>query len=80
MQREQGFSEMQYLIDSGLAWRLEGAVGRSAMDMLMSGQCMLPMKSYTDYYGNKIPSRKEVKEGTTGSFANAVRFFTQNEW
>lgn len=79
-QREQGYAEMQFLIESGTAWKMEGAIGRSAMDMLKTGACFLPKEPCYDYYGNRIPSRKEVKRGTTGSLQNSIRFFTENEW
>ena len=79
-QREQGYDQIQSLIESGTAWKMEGAVGRTAMDLLRSGACFLPKKSHRDYYGNRIPSRTEVKEGTTGSLQNAIKFFTENQW
>jgi hypothetical protein len=71
---------MQNLIDKGLAWKMEGAIGRSAQMFLESGACMLPTKRMRDYYGNVIPSRYDVKQGTKGSYQNSVRFFEQNEW
>jgi hypothetical protein len=58
---------LQGLIDSGLAWRLEGAVGRAAMDAIRSGACVLGKEPFTDYWGNRIPSRYEVEPGTKGS-------------
>ncbi len=58
---------MQGLIDSGDAWRLEGSVGRTAMSLIEDGQCMLGENSHTDYWGNHVPSRYEVKAGTKGS-------------
>lgn len=79
-QREQGYAEMQNMIETGLAWKMEGAIGRSAMDLLRSGACFLPKQSHRDYYGNRIPSRDEVAKGTTGSLQNAIQFFTVNQW
>ena len=75
LQKENGISEMQQLINSGMAWKLEGRVGREAMEMLRSGACMLPIKSYKDYYGNHVPSRYEVKDGTKGSYSNCRDFW-----
>lgn len=57
----------QYLINTGQAWRLEGHVGRTAMDLLKQGRCALGLQPYTDYYGGRIPSRHEVKAGSMGS-------------
>jgi hypothetical protein len=57
----------QSLINSGIAWQLEGAVGRHCMDMINAGYCMLGHKGHKDYWGNYVPSRYEVKEGTKGS-------------
>ena len=79
-QREQGYAEMQNMIETGLAWKMEGAIGRSAMDLLRSGACFLPKESHRDYYGNRIPSRDEVAKGTTGSLQKSIQFFTVNQW
>lgn len=79
-QREQGYDQMQFLIDSGNVWKMEGAVGREAMHLLECGACMLPKKAYRDYYGNYIPSRDELKQGTKGTYQNSVKFYTQNQW
>jgi len=32
LQKENGFSEMQNLINSGTVWKMEGAMGRKAME------------------------------------------------
>lgn len=60
-------ANMQELIDSGMAWKLEGSVGRAAMALINDGSCMLGEESHTDAYGNYVPSRTEVKAGTKGS-------------
>ncbi len=54
-------------INDGTVWKFEGSVGRAAMDLLRSGQCELGEKPCYDYYGNRVPSRFEVKAGTTGA-------------
>lgn len=59
--------QVQAIIDNGLAWQLEGSVGRHAMDYIDAGICMLGRNSFTDHYGNHIPSRFEVEPGTKGS-------------
>lgn len=79
-QREQGYDQWQFLIDSGNAWKMEGAIGREAMHLIETGACMLPKKAYRDYYGNRIPSRDELKEGTKGTYQNSVRYYTENAW
>lgn len=56
---------------------MEGSVGRAAMEALRSGACMLPTVRYTNYYGNVIPSRYDIKKGTTGSYQNSVQFWSQ---
>ncbi len=58
---------MQELINSGMAWRLEGSVGRAAMGLIEAGECMLGEEGHQDYWGNYVPSRTEVKAGTKGS-------------
>lgn len=57
----------QALIDSGDAWRLEGSVGRNAMALIEAGKCTLGPEAHLDYWGNRIPSKFEVKPGTKGS-------------
>ena len=59
-----GYQEM---INNGDAWRFEGHVGRTAMDLIESGACVLGEVGHRDYYGNYVPSRTEVKAGTKGS-------------
>jgi len=61
--------EYQKMINSGICWHLEGSVGRFAMDLIRSGYCYLGIKGHTDYWGNYVPSRFEVKSGTKGSMA-----------
>lgn len=63
--------DLQELIDSGTAWKLEGSVGRAAMACLKSGCCVLGERGYRDYYGNYVPSRTEVLEGSFGSLSYA---------
>lgn len=79
-QREQGFDQLQLLIDNGMAWKMEGHIGRTAMQSIETGACMLPKKAFVDYYGNRIPSRDDLKAGTKGTFQNSVNYFTQNAW
>lgn len=76
LQKEYGYDQLQNLIDTGAVWTLEGAFGRSAMDALESGACMLPTSSRRNYYGGTVPSRYQVVPGTTGSFKNSVQFYS----
>ncbi len=57
----------QALINSGQAWRLEGSVGRTAMDLIEAGKCTLGPERHKDYWGNTVPSRFDVEPGTKGS-------------
>lgn len=61
--------EMQKMINSGLCWKMEGSVGRSAMACIESGDCILGKVGHKDYWGNYVPSRFEVQSGTKGSIA-----------
>ena len=36
---------------------------------------MFPEEQHTDYYGNPIPSRKDVKATTRGSLENSQMFW-----
>jgi hypothetical protein len=66
---DQGIAVLQHLINTGDAWRLEGAVGRAAAHAIEAGACMLGEVGHRDYWGNYIPSRHEVVAGTKGSQA-----------
>ena len=62
----------QKLINSGQAWLLEGSVGRAAMRLIEDGACILGEEGHQDYWGNYVPARSEVQEGTKGSRQYAV--------
>jgi hypothetical protein len=51
----------QHLVDSGLAWSLQGWYGRTAQALLDRGFIKYPKKRTHDYYGNAIPTRDEIK-------------------
>jgi len=61
------FTALQALINSGNAWRLEGSIGRAAMDAISAGKCLCGHVGHYDYWGNYVPARNEVKDGTKGS-------------
>lgn len=60
-------NEIQELIDTGMAWRLEGFVGRQAAAAIEHGAAVLGPVGHFDYWGNYVPSRFEVEPGTKGS-------------
>jgi hypothetical protein len=60
------YASLQRAINGGL-WSLQGSYGRTMMQAISDGWCLLGTESFNDYYGNRIPSRTEVKEGTKGS-------------
>lgn len=66
---------MQELIDTGMAWKLEGFIGRQCMAAIENGDAMLGPVGFYDYYGSYIPSRFEVLAGSKGSqeFVDAHR-------
>ena len=61
------YRKLQQLINSGLAWKLEGSFGRNAMQAIEDGICILGKIGHRDFWGNYIPRRYEVKSGTKGS-------------
>ena len=79
LQRAYGVANLQKQIEDGDIWKFEGSVGRFAMDMLDNGVCFLGKKATFDYYGNKIPNRKELKEGSKGTRNNSIRFWSEIE-
>lgn len=76
LQNENGYSDMQEKINSGMIWKMSGSQGRYAMDLLDTGICMLPKHTTIDYYGNQIPSRDMLIPGSKGTFKNSVDFWT----
>jgi hypothetical protein len=61
------YKSIQGAINSG-AWSMQGSYGRTMMDAIKSGYCLLGLKAYNDYWGNHIPSRLQVVDGTVGSW------------
>ena len=57
---------LQELINGG-HWSFEGAIGRAMMRAIEEGRCCLGPLPARDYWGNAIPARDWVKEGTKGS-------------
>jgi hypothetical protein len=76
---EDYFMSLQRAINSGSAWSLQGSYGRAAMTAIEDGNCMLGTTRATDYWGNRIPSRDDVKEGSKGSRAYVVECCSE-EW
>lgn len=75
MQKDYGFDNMQSMIEAGTVWHMEGSMGRSAMVLLESGACFLPTEPHMDYWGNVVPSRDALEDGTKGTLGNAIRFW-----
>ena len=84
IETEENVSDVEYYlsiqraINAG-AWSFQGSCGRAMMDAINAGYCMLGTKRARDYYGNTIPSRDDVEEGTKGSF-NYVRERLGFDW
>lgn len=64
---EEVLAGYQELVNTGVAWHLEGHVGRTAMGLIESGKIMLGLIGHHNYWGSYIPSRYEVPPGTVGS-------------
>ena len=67
------YKAIQRTVNGGSAWQLQGSFGRSLMHAIESGYVMLGRKDARDYYGNHIPSRTQVEEGTKGSRGFVVK-------
>jgi hypothetical protein len=61
------YKSLQRAINAGVAWQFQGHYGRSMMEAIKEGRCLLGLNDCHDYYGNHIPSRTQIKEGTKGS-------------
>ena len=75
---EEYYLAIQRAINSGM-WGLQGSYGRAMMDAISAGLCLLGHNRASDYYGNTIPSRDDVKAGTKGSY-DFVREERGQEW
>jgi hypothetical protein len=62
------YLSVQRAINAG-HWSMEGSYGRAMMAAINSGHCLLGPNAARDYWGNVIPSRDDVKEGTKGSIS-----------
>lgn len=79
LQKAYGVTATQNGINSGQCWHMEGSVGRFAMSMLEAGVCVLPEERKRDYYGSTIPSRNDLKPGTSGTLLNSQNFWQRVE-
>jgi hypothetical protein len=43
------------------------------MAAIQAGFCMLGRDQWRDYYGNTIPSRDDVQQGTKGSYEYVIK-------
>jgi len=43
--QEKELNAWQFLIDTGLAWKLQGATGRTAHNLIIAGICKLPKEN-----------------------------------
>lgn len=76
-QIEMGYDKMQNMIDTGMVWHMEGAMGREAMHLLEIGACFLPNKPRRGAYGQSIPSRTMLKNGSAGTLTNTKQFYNE---
>jgi hypothetical protein len=67
------YKSLQRAINSGEGWRLQGSFGRAMMAAIEGGACMLGSSGCRDYWGNYIPSRDEVVDGSKGSRGYVVK-------
>lgn len=65
------YASVQRAINEGL-WSLQGSYGRTMMDAIQEGYCLLGRNSARDYWGNYIPARFEVMPGSPGSLEHVA--------
>jgi uncharacterized cupin superfamily protein len=73
---QQYYETIQKAINTGM-WGLQGSYGRTMMEAINEGYCMLGHNDATDYYGNHIPSRDQVKAGTKGSYEYVAKAYNE---
>lgn len=65
---EDYFRSLQRFINGG-EWSWPGHVGRQMMAAIEDGRCLLGRVGFRDAYGNCVPSRAQVQDGTKGSLS-----------
>lgn len=75
LQIKHGYDKMQNIIDTGMVWHMYGSIGREAMHLLEIGACFLPAKPKRGAYGQTIPSRTMIVDGSTGTLKNTIQFY-----
>lgn len=75
---EEYYESLQRAINGLMAWRMQGSYGRAMMQALTDGYCLLGREHTRDYWGNRIPSRDEVKRGTKGSIEYVAEIHGQD--
>jgi hypothetical protein len=76
---EEYYKAMQRQINEGVIWKMQGSMGRAAMDALKSGSCMCAKAPCKDYWGNTVPSRDMLQPGSFGTYEFVVERMGQ-EW
>lgn len=61
------YEAMQRQINAGDIWHLQGSMGRAAMDAIKSGKCLVGREARKDFYGNVVPGRDMLEQGTKGT-------------
>jgi hypothetical protein len=74
-------AQLQLWVDSGVAWHLEGSVGRAASDALAAGALVLAPEARRDYWGTTVPAYTDVLDevGSSGSVANAEAYDPEDD-
>ena len=72
IETEEDIDELEYYQSiqraiNAKSWAFQGSYGRVMMQAISSGKCLLGKEHAFDYYGNRVPSRYDVKDGTKGS-------------
>jgi hypothetical protein len=72
----QYYETIQKAINTGM-WGLQGSYGRTMMDAIAAGYCLLGRNEAHDYWGNHIPSRDQVQAGTKGSYEYVAKEYSE---
>lgn len=78
VERSTYYGALQRLINNGQIWQMEGYLCRAAMYAIEDGLVMTGQQDHRDHWGNLIPARGKLRDGSRGTYGYVVRMHGQD--